>query len=282
MQINIDKESGIPLYLQIKHQLKKHLLSGKLNANNQLPTERELSLRLGVSRNTVSMAYKELVLERILLSNPGRGTFLNPKYLKHLRSRKNRNIDKLNEIIDAAINEALELNYELSEFKKIIIRIIDEKENLLKNIHIGFIECNQEQLYFFAKGIELGMGISIVPILLDEFKNKPEEIQKKVMSLDLIVTTFFHFDEVKDYLHNKQKKVIAISLDPLMETMVNIAQVSSPEKVIGLVCITEKFAQRVFKSIRKAGITCKSFKFITSHDKEKIEKFLSNIDIAIT
>ena len=282
MHINIDKESGIPLYLQIKHQIKKQLISGKLNANKQLPTERELSLQLGVSRNTVSMAYKELVLESILLSNPGRGTFLNPKYLKHIKSKRNHNIDKINEIIDVVINEALELNYELGEFKRIINEKIAEKENLLKNINIAFIECNQEQLHFFAKGIELGMGISIVPILLDELRNKPEEFQKKLESLDLIVTTFFHYDEVKESLHEKHKKVLAISLDPLMETMVNIAQVSSPEKTIGLVCITEKFAQRVFRSIKKAGITYKSFKFITSHDKEKIEKFLASIDIVVT
>lgn len=282
MNINIDKDSGIPLYLQIKHQIKKQLMNGKLNANNQLPTERELSLQLEVSRNTVSMAYKELVLERILLSNPGRGTFINPKFLKHIRSKKNRNIDKLDEIIDAAINEALELNYELDEFKKIINEKIDEKKNMLKNINIGFIECNQEQLYFFAKGIELGMGISIVPILLDELKNKPEEIQKKIESLDLVVTTFFHFDEVKNYLHGKHKRVIAISLDPLMETMVNIAQVSSSDKVIGLVCITDKFAQRVFRSIRKAGVIYKNFKFITSNDKEKMNKFLISTDIIIT
>ena len=38
MNINIDKDSGIPLYLQIKHQIKKQLINGKLNANNQLPT----------------------------------------------------------------------------------------------------------------------------------------------------------------------------------------------------------------------------------------------------
>jgi len=282
MKIIIDKDSGIPLYLQIKHQIKKQLISGNLSIDKQLPTERELSINLGVSRNTVSMAYKELVLENILLSNPGRGTFLNPKYLTHLKAKAMNNKEKLAEIIDAAINEALELNFELEEFKNIVNTRIEQKERLLKNINIAFIECNYEQLYSFTKGIELGMGISIVSILLDEIRNNPEKFKEKLKSLDLIVTTFFHFDEVKKYLHDKQKRVLAISLDPLMETMVNIAQVSSPDKVIGLVCITDKFAQRVFKSIKQSGVTCKSFKFIVSHDEGKIKKFLDNTDILIT
>jgi len=282
MKIVIDKDSGIPLYLQIKHQIKKQIINKNIKIENQLPTERELSINLGVSRNTVSMAYKELVLEQILSSNPGRGTFLNPKYSSYIRAKKDQNKEKLVEIIDAAINEALELNCELDEFKRIINKKIDEKENLLKNINIAFIECNQEQLYFFTKGIELGMGISIIPILLDEIRKKPIEFKEKLKSLDLIVTTFFHFDEVKKYLHGKQKKVLAISLDPLMETMVNIAQASSPEKVIGLACNTEKFAQRVFRSIKQSGVIYKSFKFITSHEKEKIIKLLVSSDIIIT
>jgi len=70
MKIEIDKKSGIPLYLQIKHQIKKLLENGNLKEGEQLPTERDLSENLQVSRNTVSMAYKELVLENIILSIP--------------------------------------------------------------------------------------------------------------------------------------------------------------------------------------------------------------------
>ncbi|MFH1939463.1 MAG: winged helix-turn-helix domain-containing protein, partial [bacterium] len=81
MKIEIDKKSGIPLYLQIKHQIKRLLETGSLKEGEQLPTERDLSESLAVSRNTVSMAYKELVLENVLSSSPGRGTFINPQAL---------------------------------------------------------------------------------------------------------------------------------------------------------------------------------------------------------
>lgn len=284
MKIEIDKKSGIPLYLQIKQQIKKILEEGKLKEGEQLPTERDLSERLVVSRNTVSMAYKELVLEDIILSLPGRGTFPNPspRISNQHKLKGNNTRIKLIEIIDFAINEALELNFELDEFKKIINNRIEEKERLLKNINIAFIECNYEQLHFFSKGLELGTGIAIMPILIDEIYQKPDEFKERLKSIDLVVTTFFHFDEVKNYLSDQKQRVLAIALDPQMETMVNIACLSSKDKKIGLVCITDKFAQRVFQSIRKAGIKCLSFKFATSNSKDELKKFLADLDIIIT
>lgn len=282
MKIEIDKKSGIPLYLQIKYQIKKLLETGNLKEREQLPTERDLSESLGVSRNTVSMAYKELVLENVLSSNPGRGTFVSPHAFINHKLKENNSQTRITEIIDLVINEALELNLELNELEKIVCNRIKEKEKLLKNINIAFIECNQEQLYFFSKGIELGTGISIIPILIDEIYKKPDIFRERIKSIDLVVTTFFHYDEIKKFLADQKQRVLAIALDPLMETMINIAHLSSKNKNVGSVCITDKFAQKVFQSIKQAGIKFSSFKFTISHDKDEVKKFLVNADIVIT
>lgn len=282
MDIEIDKKSGIPLYLQIKHQIKKLLENGQLQAGDKLPTERELSEKLEVSRNTVSMAYRELVLENLIQSIPGKGTFPNHETSKSFPSQYNNDLAKLEEIIEVTINEALELDFELEELKKIFFRKIEEKEKILRNINIAFIECNYEQLYFFSKDIELGTGISIIPILIDQIREDPEKFKEQIKSVDLVVTTFFHFEEIKDFLANQKQKVLAIALDPLMETMVNIARLSSKDKDIGLVCITQNFAQRVFQTIKQAGIKYKSLKFSISHQEKDLKEFLSHIDIAIT
>ena len=282
MKIEIDKKSGIPLYLQIKYQIKKWLEEGDVKEGKQLPTERDLSESLGVSRNTVSMAYKELVLENIISSSSGRGTFIGQKVSNKNKLSEKKVKEKINEIIDVAINEALELNLELNEFKKIVNKRIIEKEKLLRNINLAFIECNYEQLYFFSKGLEFGTGIAIVPILIDEIYQQPEKFKEKLKSIDLVVTTFFHFDEIKKFLSNQKQKVLAIALDPLLETMINIASISSKNKKIGLVCITDKFAQRVFQSIKQAGIKFLNFKFTISHDEDELKKFLTDLDIVIT
>lgn len=282
MKIEIDKKNGIPLYLQIKYQIKKLLKEGSLKEKEQLPTERELAETLGISRNTVSMAYKELDLEDIISSIPGRGTFISQKNSDNIKLTEENVQAKLTEIIDLAINEALELNFELDEFKQLMDQRIKEKERLFKNINIVFIECNYEQLRYFSEKLELGAGVSIVPILIDEIYQKPDEFKEKLRLIDLVVTTFFHFEEVKKYLAKQKQRVLAIALDPLMETMVSIAHLSSKDKNMGLVCITEKFAQRVFQSIKQSGIKCLSFKFTTSHHEDEIKKFLKGLDIVIT
>ena len=281
MKIEIDKKSGIPLYLQIKHEIKKLLESGDWRVDEQLPTERDLAERLEVSRNTVSMAYKELVLENIIQSIPGKGTFPNPKTIPYVEPKENDNLAKLEEIIEVTIKEALELDFELEELKRIVNQKIEEKEKLIKNINVAFIECNYEQLYFFSKGIELGTSVSIVPILIDEIYQNPEGFKEKLKTIDLVVTTFFHFEEVKRYLTEQRQKVLPIALDPLMETMVTLARLSSEDKKIGLVCLTARFAQRVFQSIKKTGVKHQSFEFSTSHHQDELEKFLRGLDIVI-
>ena len=63
MEIEVNRNIRIPLYLQIKEQMKEYIQSGQLK---RIPSYllKENSLRLKVSRNTVSMAYKELVQEK--------------------------------------------------------------------------------------------------------------------------------------------------------------------------------------------------------------------------
>jgi DNA-binding transcriptional regulator YhcF (GntR family) len=178
MNIEIDKKSRIPLYLQIKHQIKKLLESDDLKEEEQLPIERDLSEKLQVSRNTVNMAYKELVLENTILSIPGRGTFPNPKTSKFTKSKTNNNLSKIEEIIDVSINEALELNFELGEFKKLVNRKIKEKEKLLKNYIDGEWVESQGELKDVINPAT-GKTIAKVPISTNEELNKAIEVAKE-------------------------------------------------------------------------------------------------------
>jgi len=281
MDIDIDKNSRIPLYLQIEEYLKKLIMEGQLGKNTQLPTERELSVKLGVSRNTVSMAYKELAREKIISSTSGKGTFIIADGYQPKSLLLQKNNDPLIKHIDLAIRKALELNIQIEDFLYLVNQRLQKKKHLLNNVSIAFVECNQEQLYYFSKKLELGTGIHIIPILIDEMYHHPEDFITKTKSADLVVTTFFHFQEVQEYLKNESKNIIAIALDPQIETMVNIARATSPEMKIGLVCLTQKFAERVFKSIKYAGIKYKSITYTTSHDNKKLKEFIEKRDILI-
>ncbi|WP_242856127.1 PLP-dependent aminotransferase family protein [Ruminiclostridium josui] len=74
MDIQINRESKTPIYLQIKKQIEHQIAVGKLPANFILPAERTLSMKLGVNRSTVVKAYMELKADGLVESKIGSGT----------------------------------------------------------------------------------------------------------------------------------------------------------------------------------------------------------------
>lgn len=65
-----------PLYKEVKLAITRTLSGGGISAGRAIPTEKQLCARYGVSVGTVRKAIDELVAERILIRQQGRGTFL--------------------------------------------------------------------------------------------------------------------------------------------------------------------------------------------------------------
>ena len=79
MQIAIDiaADNGVNLQDQVVAQVLGLIRTGRLKAGARLPGTRELSEQLGVSRNTVMIAYERLAAEGFVSSREGAGTFVN-------------------------------------------------------------------------------------------------------------------------------------------------------------------------------------------------------------
>jgi DNA-binding transcriptional MocR family regulator len=65
-----------PAYGQIAEHLRREIRGGRLADGKRLPTVREMAKRLGVSRDTVAVAYEALAAEGLVESTVGRGTFV--------------------------------------------------------------------------------------------------------------------------------------------------------------------------------------------------------------
>jgi GntR family transcriptional regulator/MocR family aminotransferase len=79
MQIQLDRSSRPgpgPVYQQIASQIRERIEGGQLGEGDRLPPIRELARSLGVNRDTVALAYDELVSEGVLEATVGRGTFV--------------------------------------------------------------------------------------------------------------------------------------------------------------------------------------------------------------
>ncbi len=72
----INENSKIPKYMQIRSWLYGMIKRGKIKIGDRLPTEEELSKNFKVNRMTVRKAYDELVNEKMLVRKRREGTFL--------------------------------------------------------------------------------------------------------------------------------------------------------------------------------------------------------------
>jgi GntR family transcriptional regulator/MocR family aminotransferase len=70
----LDRDVTMPMYQQLYNQLRWSIEAGQLQPGARLPATRTLSAELGVSRNTVFVAYERLLMEGYLEGRVGSGT----------------------------------------------------------------------------------------------------------------------------------------------------------------------------------------------------------------
>ncbi len=72
----LQPESHVPLYIQLRDQIRALVHGGDLRPGERIPASRELATQLGVHRTTVANAYAELESEGLIIGHVGRGTFI--------------------------------------------------------------------------------------------------------------------------------------------------------------------------------------------------------------
>ncbi|MGH9675536.1 MAG: PLP-dependent aminotransferase family protein [Candidatus Acidiferrum sp.] len=76
LPLHLQPESHVPLYVQLRDQLRALVHAGDLRPGDRIPASRELAIVLGVHRTTVANAYAELESEGLIQGHVGRGTFI--------------------------------------------------------------------------------------------------------------------------------------------------------------------------------------------------------------
>jgi GntR family transcriptional regulator len=115
----LDPKAGIPFYRQIIDQIKFGIASGNLKAGEQLPTVRALAVELAVNLNTVSKAYKELEIQKILETQQGTGTFIGNASIKIPPGELHKKLESIcNEFTTIAFSYGFSINDLINELQK--------------------------------------------------------------------------------------------------------------------------------------------------------------------
>ena len=292
MENKLDNIKNQPYYIQIKNVLKEKIKSGKIN-NNRLPSIRQVAKDFGVSVNTVLRAYNELGKEGIVTGSVGRGTYLSLSPKNNTTSKevfeslspqtvinKENRKDFLSRIIQVSLEEALSLDFSLQEFEEAVEEYVKEKLELMQRIKLIFIECNIEQLTYFANHLELNPNINLIPVLFDELNKQNDDIMKEIKSSDIVVTSFYHLDEVHKLLDHLEKKIIGINLQPEVSTIVEIAKIR-PESVVGIITTSKTFIEIIKEILMDLKLSYKEILETNSKNEETIKQLVHKCDAVL-
>lgn len=115
----LDPKAGIPYYRQIIDQIKFGIASGNLKAGEQLPTVRALAVELAVNLNTVTKAYNELEIQKILETQQGTGTFISKTTISITEKEKEKKLKSIcNEFLTIAFSYGFSPEEIISEIQK--------------------------------------------------------------------------------------------------------------------------------------------------------------------
>ena len=122
-EITIDFASPVPVYEQIKRNIKHIIARDLLKENDPLPSIRELSSFLKINPNTVARAYRELQQEEIVDGRPGKGFWASAK-----KTSGKEKMELLKGDFDKLVEKAMDMGIQPADVKKMISKYFGEEK----------------------------------------------------------------------------------------------------------------------------------------------------------
>ena len=111
--------SRIPIYLQVIDDIKKRLVTGKIEPGAKLPSTRELAVEYNINPNTAARIYGEMERMNICFTQRGLGTYAteDKKMIDEIKKEMAKNI------VENFVGEMNNLGYD----KKAMMDAIDRE-----------------------------------------------------------------------------------------------------------------------------------------------------------
>lgn len=124
MKIILSNQSELPIYAQIREQLREQILDGQIAEGTVLPSIRQLAKDLGISVITTTRAYRELEAEGFIASVQGKGSIVRKCNNEVVREQYQKQME---EHLDAAIEVSRRLQMSDEELVNVLKTLQGEK-----------------------------------------------------------------------------------------------------------------------------------------------------------
>ena len=190
--------------------------------------------------------------------------------------RHNRQ-ELLTRVIEHALEESLALEYSIEEFSAAVETLVREKRDLMEKVHLVFIECNIEQLLYFTDHLGLDPHIHRIPVLLGDLQSGKRETMEQIAASDIVVTSFYHVDEVRKRLSHLGRPIVGISLEPDIATIVRVAKIPK-QSTVGIVTTSEDFRAIIRETLASLELGFARVLESTSRDEEAVRGVVERCD----
>ncbi|MEO0601484.1 MAG: GntR family transcriptional regulator [Myxococcota bacterium] len=223
----VNRQSAVPLHVQIKEQIRYAVTSGDLEPGVALPSIRELTAQLGVHRNTVHRVYMELQALGVLVSRPGVGVFVNDALS---RSVSPSDLAAVDELVERFFVEGRQAGINPVTLSRLVSQRAPAHD--ARHPTVAFVECTAHQSVECARDLGESFGVRVVHLLLDDLRRQPCRVPG---DLRHVVTSLFHYDEVSEWAEDQGRKVHAVTYGLHPATQRQLRQIG-PDVRLGFVC----------------------------------------------
>lgn len=205
---NINFHKKEPIYEQLYNYIKNMLEDGMLSSSSKLPSTREISENLNISRNTVVKAYEILEAEGYIYTIKGKGSFVSKIKKTKIKDWNINWEETINSFAKSAENLDIMKNEALFQKGMISFKSIAPDENLFdieefKKAFLDRMALEGEKLlnYGYAQGYK-----PLINYLMDYMNKKGVSTKDR----DILITNGFTegFDIILSALTNKGDSIL--------------------------------------------------------------------------
>jgi GntR family transcriptional regulator len=120
--IVVDPNNGVPVYRQVVDQIRFQIATGRVRPDDELPSTRALSLRLGVNPMTISKAYGILEAENLVIRRPGLPLVVARQKRRHVAS----NLEQLAHVLRPAALATVQLGIPEEDAAALFRKLIED------------------------------------------------------------------------------------------------------------------------------------------------------------
>lgn len=212
----IDKKSRVPIYLQLKDQIKYFVSTGAIGSEQRLPPIKTLAEQLNINFLTVRKAYKELEHEGLLTIRHGDGCFVSlhqASQINGVNHDSTSTADQFGSDFRRLVDRYLGVGLTADDISRAVFRTLESMDQARRGPVVVFAECNNYQVREISGLLAKELEIPVIPMLISDLAAAIPKISKDAPAVNL-VTTGFHVNEVREAIGS-----LAVEIDVLITNL---------------------------------------------------------------